>query len=172
MISGPGLARFSSIRTLVAFVLISHSYLSVRAQDLIVLASGDSLNCKIRGTDKQGIHYDSFYKGELSSNYRLLEQVASVQKGFYKVGLTEGLSRSTLRPFPIYRLSVFGGIGQRFHRSLENPPGWVKEIEKELSAGYTYGFQAYYFPWKNWGFGLHFQRAHYSGSSDAVDVLM
>lgn len=56
-----------------ALALTILPFFGLNAQDLIVRLNGDSVNCKITGSDKEGLHYSYLYDGKMVSSYAPLQ---------------------------------------------------------------------------------------------------
>lgn len=93
------------------------------AQDLIVFQRGDSLNCKVRGTDRRGIHYEYLFGDIWQQAYVLRSDVVDVVKGFFEMHYAGGRSRSELHGYPWLRITLLGGLGLNDSDPTATAPG-------------------------------------------------
>lgn len=60
-------------------------------------------------------------------------------------------------PWGKWQFGVDGGYGYRLFRSRVKATSYEREYTDKMKAGYAMGANAFYFPWKNVGFGIKYK---------------
>lgn len=140
----------------------------IAAQDLVVRRGGDSLNCRIRGSDSNGIHYVHLYKGKPERVYLAFGEVLAWKQGFYTANFRQGQTIRDLRGHPYFRLAFFGGCGWLAGKIEEDLPDQIKEHGKRLRFGTFFGGEFHYMVSDRWGLGLQSFVARHTAVTDGV----
>ncbi len=152
------------------------------AQDLIVTNVGDSIVCRIVRETPTVVQFTyAKYNQNLIREFGK-DRVSSIVMGFYdkvekeqvvtvaeepmhrvaavQERASEPVSVSMPRvdstEWPSWQFGLNGGYGYRLFRAdKQATPNELKYID-ELKTGYTFGADAFYFPWKSVGFGVKY----------------
>lgn len=160
------------IRYLFLFVFILHSSL-VSAQDLIVTAKNDSINCKIERDDFDFIYYTTQKDNQAISNKIKLSEVKNIRYNYNlnKINeqLTIGPTICLFKPTWILRAKLNLGLSYLTAKTLSTDD---KELDKHLNGmkfGYQYGIGVYNFGVKSLGYGLTYK--HYFNQNKNDEYL-
>jgi hypothetical protein len=116
------------------------------AQDLIVTAKGDSLNCKITEIGADNIHFTFKYKGEIRNTLLPVSDVTSYQTNYYLTAEVPSDKILGNRNYPRFRFAVSGGWSYRTGRLPQNIPSGVSDYLQGLKPGFHYeAGLSYYF---------------------------
>lgn len=130
---------------------------SLRAQDLIVTKTGDSLNCKITKTTKDYIHFVFKYNDEIRSTLLSTNQITTYQKNYFPVSeLPVNYARKYSSPH--FRIAIDGGWQYRTAKIASGMDAEWREHYKKMKSGFHYDIQVAYFFWNNQGIELLFSR--------------
>ena len=159
-----------SYQFLIVFVLFSSI---ASAQDLIVTAKNDSINCKIERDDFEYIFYSIKQADSNISTKISLTEVRNIRYNYFinkKVVKSEPYI-STLVYYPVrtFRISVNTGIAYVTAKTLSTDD---KELDKHFSSlklGYQYGLGAYTFGKKSIGYELTYK--HYFNQNKNDEYL-
>ena len=177
-------------------LLVCFIYNKSYAQDLIVTNVGDSLACKIILQTKDYIHFSYTKYNHNTVRVLTMDRIKAAIPGFYtkpdsvnidtpaaSPGLiTDSLAGNNLKTYtvtksastddsvkqilPKWRFGINGGYAQRLFRPrLKSTPYELKYID-ELKSGYSFGADAFYFPWQKAGFGLKYDVYKSKGERD------
>lgn len=138
------------------------------AQDLVVRINGDSVNCRIRGTDTHGIHYVHLYEGKLDRVYLRNEEVDFWRRGHFAESFREGRTLRELRGFPYFRVALAGGVGRLRGKIDGATPDWFQEHQRQLRHGWFMAGEALYRPSEHLGVGVLFNMMAYGATSRGV----
>ena len=179
-----------------AFLLVCFICTKSYAQDLIVTNVGDSLSCKIILQTKDYIHFSYTKYNHNTVRVLTVDRIKAAKPGFYtkpdslnmmKSVASTGSSRDSLagndakketeketenthdsvkKILPEWRFGINGGYAYRLFRPrLQSTPYELKYID-ELKSGYSFGADAFYFPWQKAGFGLKYNVYKSKGERD------
>lgn len=144
----------SIIYPILSFLILSSW--SAKAQDLIVTAEGDSLNCKITKVQNDYIYFTFQHNDEIRNTLLALNQVKTFQYKYFSspeipVNMVNRAANS-----PKLRLSLNTGWSYRINKLSDDIPSNLKEYSKGLKSGFHYGADITGFVSEQLGFGLRY----------------
>lgn len=159
---------------LFVFMLLSYVQYSV-AQDLIVTAKGDSINCQITRQQNSIVYFDYVQNNKVKSTLIPADQIVVIQKGYYPVSAqSQATEYNVKRDFSRWRYGVYGGYSYRTGKIDKNLSQASKGYLKELKSGFTIGGDVHYFLSESIGlgvvYGLNKHKAKTSTASDHVTM--
>ena len=127
---------------------------NVSSQDLIVLQSGDSINCKIIGYEGKRIKFKHNRNGEIKTSVISKEQLIYKKHNFYSTTLDD----STNTPdFGLIRVSLSGGFSQIIAPVGSSVSEQLIDYANELRSGNHLGGSLLFFGHKNLGVGVTYK---------------
>lgn len=159
-------------RILIFGILLSISLFNsqLKAQDLIVTAEGDSLNCLISKIEIDYLYFSFKYKNEVRNTLIPISQVKTFRKNYFNVPELPQQIVLTREMFSTLRFAVNGGFSNRTAKLPENLPGELKQYTKDLVTGNNFGLDFTYFLSKSSGIGLKYSGHFSSNSIDRISV--
>ena len=179
-----------------AFLLVCFICNKSFAQDLIVTNAGDSLACKIVLQTKEYVHFSYNKYNHNTVRVLTMDRIKTVIPGFYTSRdalnmvqsiqsnnsiadslvvfksksdtaiITEKTEDSVRITLPKWRFGINGGYAYRLFRpQIKSTPYELKYIN-ELKSGYSFGADAFYFPWEKVGLGLKYDVYKSKGERD------
>ena len=145
------------------FIGIILTVSNLRAQDLIVTHSGDSIHCKITKITKEYVHFIFKHNEEIRSTLLPTNQVITQQKDYFTVSELPA-SYTYKAIFPHFRVAIDGG-GQ--FRTAKLASGMDREWRthyKKMKAGFHYEMQAAYFFLESQGVEIMFSQQLFGNS--------
>lgn len=142
------------------------------AQDLLLPISGDSINCRIVGKDREGVHYDYSYEGQLQHAYMRVGDIRSIKKGFFDEGFGGSVYVRDLRGFPYLFADLELGIGWHTGSPLDDRMEWPRDEHGELQTARHASVVAHYLLTKHWGLGAVISVAHFPPFSDSITFFV
>lgn len=143
----------------------------VPAQDLVVRSNGDSVNCRIKGADANGIHFVHLYKGRLDRVYLPNDEVMYFQKKFYTTGFSGGNSIQELRGYPYFRVSASFGVGRLIGKIPKTDPDWLKSHQRQLRYGPFFAVEAHLMAGERLGIGVQYAEMRYGATTNDAPFL-
>jgi hypothetical protein len=144
---------------------------NLRAQDLIVTNSGDSLNCKIIKITKDYIYFTFMYNAEIRNTLLPVNQVSTQQKDYFST--SEVPAHYTYKDvFPHFRLAIDGGWQYRTPKLESGMEARLREHYQKMKSGFHYDIQAAYFFIESQGVELMFSQqmfGHRLGYGELTD---
>jgi hypothetical protein len=154
---------------------------SIFAQDLIVTNVGDSISCAIKKETLKEVHFSYTRYNQHIFTKLGKDRVSAIVRGFYNTkgalnssgtgvlstGSTITLNQSALPAntgvIPKdsvrgakWQTAISGGYGYRLFRSAVSATDYEKLYDQKRKPGISAGANAFYFPWKNVGFGVRY----------------
>ncbi|MBP6311885.1 MAG: hypothetical protein KA408_06440 [Flavobacteriales bacterium] len=142
------------------------------AQDLIVRLNGDSVNCKITGSDKEGLHYSYLYDSKRVSSYAPFTTLKNYQKRYYDTSFSGDLRRRDIRSHPIFRVAMLGAFGYHIGKIDDRLPQWAQEHNRRLRVATGVFGEVHIMASSSIGVGLLIGMVNSSSSTQAVTFLM
>ena len=141
------------------FVMVSMYQNTAMAQDLIVTADGDSINCKIAQIKDRFIHFTFPCQDEVCNSLMPLAQVERYKYKYYVV------PRQRHKPeYQTWRLSFNAGWGYRTAPLGERLKYADNEYVRKIRNGYNFSFDASRFFTEMFGVGLKYDMFRTSNS--------
>lgn len=160
------------LTTVLFFALLDNV---VKAQDLIVTAKGDSLNCKITKLKNDFIHFTFKYENEIRNTLLPVGQVKFHQKDFYShVEVPADKIKNLDGNYQKFRIGGYGGWSYLTAKVSDNVPPNFRQYVKDLQSGYHLGADFSYFTSENIGFGIKYSMFKTGNELDniyAVDTV-
>lgn len=151
---------------LVFIVLISGG--NLLAQDLVITANGDTLNCKITSEKGDFLLFNSMRGNEYRETMLAKSMIKEYKINYFdeaEVPIKKQAIEKCHQPF---RLSLSGGVSYRLGKIPTDLPGEFKDYLKELKWGTHFTADASWFTSETLGFGLKYSR--YVASNSLADV--
>lgn len=130
------------MKTLFTFSLMLIAAVPVVAQDLIVTAKGDSINCKIT-REKQDFVYFTYNNDGTATNTLLpLNEIVSYTRGHFthsELPATHTNKQAVSRP---WRFAVQGGYSYQIGKLDPNVPADFRDYSNKLRSGFHVGADA------------------------------
>jgi hypothetical protein len=136
------------------------------AQDLIVTAKGDSLNCKITEIGTDNIHFTFKYKGEIRNTLLPVSDVTSYQTDYYQTAEVPSYKIPGNRNYPRFRFAVSGGWSYRTGRLPQNISSGASDYLQELKSRFHYDAGLSYYFSEYLGAGFRYSEYLSSNSDD------
>lgn len=137
---GCGPVSYSLVHAITALALTILPFFGSKAQDLIVRLNGDSVNCKITGSDKEGIHYSFLYDGKMVNSYAPFSAIKHHEKDHYSEIFSGGIRKRDIRSHQIFRAAIMGCYGHYTGKLDDTSPQWVQDHDRRLrSASGVFG---------------------------------
>jgi hypothetical protein len=136
------------------------------AQDLIVTAKGDSLNCKITEIGTDNIYFTFKYKDKIRNTLVSVSDVTSYQTGYYQPAEVFSDKIPGNRNYPRFRFAVSGGLSYRIGRLSENVSPSESDYLQELKSGFHYEAGLSYYFNEYLGAGFKYNEHLSSNSND------
>jgi len=138
----------------------------LKAQDLIITDTGDSLNCNITKVKSNYIYFVFMQGNEVRRTLLPTQKVKQYIKGFYSNSLVPLNLVKTPTTYQKFRIGVNGGYSSRVAR-VDNSisPALVSHI-KALKSGYQLGIDAGYFFSENIGVGFKYNNFSSQNQTD------
>ena len=152
------------------------------AQDLIVTNVGDSISCQIvsQNTTVVKVSYTKYNQRIVREFGK--DRVNSIVPGFYTqrdslnaivklkdtvaTDISSQLQEEKSDSLPVlaqetslwgkWQFGLSGGYGYRLYRSRVKATAYERAYTDKIKAGFAMGANAFYFPWKNVGFGIKY----------------
>jgi hypothetical protein len=128
----------------------------VNAQDLIVTAEGDSLNCKITSLKPGFICFTHVHKGQVRNTLLPFNQVKYYQNDYYETSEVSIAKNTLANDYTHFRLAINGGWSYRIAKIAEDLPAEFTQYVNELKSGYHYGLDATYYWSETMGIGFKY----------------
>jgi hypothetical protein len=154
-----------TILTFLVFVLLSQIGFS---QDLIVTASGDSINCKITKVKSDNIYFTFKHKDEVRNTLLPLDKVSYHAANFFQNSELPKDKMPGYKNYQQWRFSVNGGLGYETARIGDNIPSDFKDYAGQLKSGYVLGAGITCYFSEMLGVGAKYTRF---GSSNSLDNI-
>lgn len=140
---------------------------AVSAQDLLVTAEGDSLNCKITKIKGDYVYFTFRYQDEIRNTLLPQTQVKHHQYNYYAAPDVQPDQIAGYRPeFMHWRLALNAGWSRRLAPLYDDGlTSWQKEYAKKLMNGFNISADASYFFTEMLGAGLKYDLYKSSNSS-------
>jgi hypothetical protein len=150
------------------------------AQDLIVTNVGDSISCRIRQETFTEVHFSYLRYNQHISRKMGKDRISSIVRGFYvskdprnparnsaaasvhttpkdiTASKAEDLISTESSEWIRWQTGIRVGYTRRLFRSRISATDYERLYDQKLKPGISAGADAFYFPWKSVGFGLHY----------------
>jgi hypothetical protein len=164
-------------------LLSSFVFHNSNAQDLIVTNVGDSISCLIVRETNTVVQFSyAKYNQKIIREFGK-DRVSSIVYRFYAerdslraisasgvIPIVQDTIRQIVRessselpaieqetsPWGKWQFGLNGGYAYRLFRSRVRATSYEREYTDKMKAGYSFGADAFYFPWKNIGFGVKY----------------
>jgi hypothetical protein len=149
----------------ILLLLVSHVG---RAQDLLITAEGDTLNCKITKIKSDYLYFTYVHKSETRNTLIQRDAVSQYELNYFSQSLVH--ESLVVNPFayPHFRLALNGGYSYRIAPVSEDFDDWQKDYIQGLKKGYHLSIDASYFFSEYLGFGIKYSLNSSSNSLDNV----
>jgi hypothetical protein len=141
---------------------------TLHAQDLIVTAKGDSLNCKITKIETDNIYFTFKYKTEIRNTLVPISDVTSYQTDYYQTAEVPSDKIPIHRNYSRFRFSVSGGWSYRTGRLPQNISSAMSDYLQDLKSGFHYDAGVSYYFSEHLGAGLRYSEYLSSNSDDGL----
>lgn len=131
--------RRLALRYIIILLALATSSLSIQAQDLIVTAQDDSLNCIITKIKPSYIYFTFKHKDEIRNTLLPMSQVKFYQQDYYQTAEIQSGTAPSNSLYPHFRLAVNGGLSFRIAKIAPSVPSVFEEYMKDLKSGYYFG---------------------------------
>jgi len=139
------------------FIMAGMYHVIALAQDLVVTADGDSLNCKITQIKGDYVYFTFRYQNEIRNTLLPVTKVKFYQYNYYAVSDVLPFQIVGYKPeFPHWRLAFNAGWGYRTPRIYDGLDPIAKEHVKKLKSGFDISFDASYFFTEMFGAGFKY----------------
>ena len=139
---------------------------SVSAQDLLVTADGDSLNCKITKMKSDYVYFTFSHQDEVRNTLLPKSQVKYYQHNFYGTSDVQPHQITFSKPeFSHWRFAVNAGWSYRLAPLPDGLSSQQKEYLKKLKSGLGLSFDATYFITEVYGVGFKYDLFKTSNTS-------
>lgn len=126
------------------------------AQDLIVTAEGDSLNCKITKTGSDYLYFTFKHKEEFRSTLLPYDQVTFYQQGYFQEAVVPAKKILVNEEFNHWRIALSGGWSYQLAPIGDNTPDDFREYAEKLKSGSHLQANITYFITEPLGLGLNY----------------
>jgi hypothetical protein len=151
------------------FFLIFFLPLCAKAQDLIVTAKGDSINCKITDIKPDFIHFTFKYENEIRNTLLPVSEIRTYKKNYYAIAaVPPGKVKSVGGDYYHWRISGHGGWSYMTAKISSDVPADFRNYVKELKSGYHFGADASYFVSPSIGIGIEYSAFKTSNELDNI----
>jgi hypothetical protein len=118
------------IVSIILFIILTISSISVYSQDLIVTSEGDSLNCKITKIKEDIIYFTFKHQDEIRSTLVPANQVRSYQYNYYQLAIVPTRKIVSKDIYPHLRVAANGGWSYRVAKLSDNIPSNLEQYMK------------------------------------------
>ncbi len=161
----------STLRNLLLLLLLGISNHDIlRAQDLIIKITGDTLRCKVEQANDQFVYYRTASTKRGESDVISRKEVREI---IYAAYSTTSKERNALKREKSYETLAFwggGGYSRVIEAEVDGPDG-IKEYYNKLNNGYWYGGGFNYFVNAEIGFGAFYSTSEYSNTITVEDTI-
>jgi len=138
-------------------MMVGLHQITASAQDLIVTADGDSLNCKITQIRGDYVYFTFKYQNEVRNTFLPVTQVKQYQYSFFTVSDVQAHQIVGYKPeFPHWRLAFNAGWSCRTAPFADSLSPSEKEYLKKLRNGFNISLDANYFFTEMFGAGFKY----------------
>ena len=154
---------------LILTILITLTFISSNAQDLIITNSGDSISCKITKVKAQYIYFAYMEENEIKSTLIPTTEVAKYLKDVDNINV---ISSNDIpgNDFTKWRLALGFGYGYRIAKISDNFSSELTDYTKKIKSGYIINAEGSVFFDINWGMGLKY--SYYNSKNSQDDVYL
>ncbi len=148
----------------VVFTLFSFS------QDLIVINSGDSINCIITRVKKEYIYFTFNHNEEIRSTLLPVSDVSYYKKNFFNTGEITFDRIKTQKNYQQIRIALSGGYSYLTARIGDSVPNDFRDYVKNLKSGFNVGGDLSYYFNETLGIGFKYNLFKSSNAADNIYV--
>lgn len=158
--------RFHGTCILVFLVAYCGVRQTAMAQDLVVHANGDSINCRVRGSDRNGLHVERIVNGRRAQVYYLNRDIQHWEKEFYGRAMRQRGDRQAARDHARFRIGVIGGGGMLLAPINQDQPLYLQEHDEQLRSGRFMAGEGHFHVHRNWGVGVFYGITRYQARTE------
>ncbi|TAH00912.1 MAG: hypothetical protein EAZ15_08080 [Sphingobacteriales bacterium] len=144
-------------KTLLIFTLIT-CLLKVKAQDLILTNTGDSINCKITKVEPENVYFTFNRDNQIRSTLINTTQLKEYKFNFYKSTLLPANKVFNNKEYSHWRYGFNIAYGYQTAKSGAYKNSIEKDYYNGLRSGFSFGADVTYFIQEAYGIGFKYNR--------------
>ena len=126
--------------TFIISVLLIISSMNLKAQDLIVTTSGDSLNCKITKQGDGFVYFRYLKENQVKATLLAVNKISSIKQAYYDApAIPKNLAALRNQDYSKWRYGFHAGYSYRTAKISDQLPADYREYVTKLKSGFVAG---------------------------------